>query len=883
MSPESGPFGVRVACSATGREADELDKCDRFLQCRPLDPPHTRPVVTDNRWKKMALLCLVNSRVLRLSGAIALYFFVGVTGAGANPAQTAYLKVPGLQTGSTGGSGSNFGNSVAIDGDIAVVGSPGRSLEAGGASIFVRNPDGTWVFQDTIVASNAEPGDRFGAAVAIAGTTIVVGAPDEDSGATGVDGTESDNSLSNPGAAYVFVRGSNGGWTQQAYLKASSPGPAAFDDFGTAVAIDGDRIVVGDSGKDAGGNDTGAAFVFERSGSTWTAATTLTAFNTQALAGFGGAVSISGDTIIIGARNESSDGTGINADPSSSGFNGSGAAYEFVRNQDGTWSENTFFKASNAEDNDSFGAAVSIDGDMLVIGARNEDSGIVGDEADNSASAAGAAYVFSRDSSGDWSQQAYLKAANLEASDLFGWSVAAQGNHVLIGARDESSAATGINGDASDNSATAAGAAYLFQRATDGSWSQQRYIKASNTDPGDRFGWAVDISAERLIVGAPFEDSAAESVDGNQLDNSVDDIGAAYVFGPTAAGGTFTVSGTVTGLSGSVTLQNNGTDDLTMLANGGFNFPAPVPDGSPYEVTILTQPQGQTCTVNNGEGTIDGEDVDDVQIACADDGVEMFDIGGTISGLESGNTISVVVRDASQGGVSQPGRGNGLWNFVNVLPDGAGYEVSVSLVPVGQACTVDNGTGTIDGADIDDVIISCGPRITSIPTSGPDGNVTVSLVTTNGASAGCSLAAATTMPPPLDGPDGFDLPFGVVDFSAVGCTGGDVTVELTFDEDISGATFFKFLNDTWQELPGAVISGNTARFAIADNGPFDADPAAGIIRDPSGPGFAEGPTPIVDSENPARPIPALTPALLSVLAAVFALVGMGRLRRRLRR
>ena len=165
--------------------------------------------------------------------------------------------------------------------------------------------------------------------------------------------------------------------------------------------------------------------------------------------------------------------------------------------------QEAYVKASNTGAADFFGWSVAISGDTVVVGAPGEDSsatGVNGDETNNSASAAGAAYVFTR-SAGAWSQQAYLKASYTWPDDNFGWSVAVSGDTVVVGAYREDSLATGVNGNQIDNSATDAGAAYVFTRSA-GAWSQQAYVKASNTGAGDRFGWSVAIDADTVVVGA---------------------------------------------------------------------------------------------------------------------------------------------------------------------------------------------------------------------------------------------------------------------------------------------------------------------------------------------------------------------------------------------
>src|SRR5690606_29875211 len=143
----------------------------------------------------------------------------------------------------------------------------------------------------------------------------------------------------------------------------------------------------------------------------------------------------------------------------------SGAAYAFVRN--GTeWTQQAYLKASNTGANDYFGYSVSISGDTIVVGAIYEDSnatGVNGNQNNNGASGSGAAYVFVRDGT-TWTQQAYLKASNTGADDYFGYSVSISGDTIVVGAVQEASNATGVNGDQNNNGASGSGAAYVFVR-----------------------------------------------------------------------------------------------------------------------------------------------------------------------------------------------------------------------------------------------------------------------------------------------------------------------------------------------------------------------------------------------------------------------------------
>ncbi len=195
------------------------------------------------------------------------------------------------------------------------------------------------------------------------------------------------------------------------------------------------------------------------------------------------------------------------------------------------WTQQAYLKAGNTGVRDLFGHSVAVSGDTVVIGANEEDSsvtGVNGNQADNSALDAGAAYVFTR-SGTMWTQQAYLKAGNTAGGDLFGSSVAVSGDTLVVGAYAEDSNAIGVNGNPVDNSASYAGAAYVFTRSGT-MWTQQAYLKAGNTAGGDLFGSSVAVSGDTVVVGAAGEDSNAIGVNGDEADNSVFASGAAYIF-----------------------------------------------------------------------------------------------------------------------------------------------------------------------------------------------------------------------------------------------------------------------------------------------------------------------------------------------------------------
>jgi hypothetical protein len=395
--------------------------------------------------------------------------------------------------------------------------------------------------QAYLKASNATVEHGFGRSVALDGDTLVVGAIGDASCATGINGNQANTSNQCPsaGAAYVFTR-TGGVWSQQAYLKASNTD--GFDQFGWSVALAGDTLVVGAIGERSNAtgvngdqtnnssNDIGAAYVFTRTGEVWSQEAYVKASNPHFSDRFGWSVALSGDTLVVGAPFEDSNAIGVNGNQTANSMIESGAAYVFTR-VGGVWSQEAYLKASNPDAADHFGWSIALSGDTLVAGTVGEDSiatGVNGDQANNSVLNSGAAYVFTR-TGGLWSQQAYLKASNPDAGDEFGWSVALAGDTLVVGAMNESSCATGINGNQANNSCVIAGAAYVFTR-TGGVWSQEAYVKASNTDNRDRFGRSLALANDMLVVGADGERSNSTGVNGNQSFNTTVASGAAYVF-----------------------------------------------------------------------------------------------------------------------------------------------------------------------------------------------------------------------------------------------------------------------------------------------------------------------------------------------------------------
>ena len=301
---------------------------------------------------------------------------------------------------------------------------------------------------------------------------------------------------------------------------------------------------------------------------------------------------------MVGAWGEASSATGVDGNQADNSAGFSGAAYIFARS--GTiWSQQAYLKASNSDPGDGFGLRVAVSGDTVVVGASLEASSataINGNQADNSAGDSGAAYIFLR-SGTTWTQQLYLKASNTGTQDYFGGSVAVSGNTVVVGAWGEDSNTTGLDGNQADNSAGMSGAAYVFVCRAD-IWSQQAYLKASNTGEIDQFGSSVAVSGDTVVVGASTEGSSATGVNSNQADNSVVFAGAAYVF--TGLGGYSLSISAVNGVVGGAGSYEIGdTAIITATAHPGYVFTEWSGDASGIENPLSVLMDADKATPKN--------------------------------------------------------------------------------------------------------------------------------------------------------------------------------------------------------------------------------------------------------------------------------------------
>jgi hypothetical protein len=433
--------------------------------------------------------------LLALAGGLLLALYLPGSGVWAQtPGGIGSQAIVPLQKleGSTTWQQDNFGWSIALDGDYLVVGAPHyttTNATPGSAYVFKRDTaSGRWTEVKQLSADDGQEGDRFGYAVAISGDKVVVGAPWADVGG-----------WQDAGAAYVFRRDAGGAnnWGQVAKLTASDV-YTNNDHLGTAVAIDGNTIVVGAAEKEVNNiRDAGAAYVFTSSSlDNWTQTAILTATTPYTQDLFGRAVTIDGNTIVVGAP-WTNKGTQFDT----------GLAYVFYRSGD-QWNQIKKLSASDPQPYDRFGTSLALDGDTLVVGAPQPGSSTI-------SPGSGAAYIFERNAGGDnqWGQVRKLTASNGVVGDLFGFDVSVVSDTVIVGAYQPGSNNWSIP--------PGPGATYVFEHNSGGNnaWGQTAQLLARDGKAGDAFGFAVAAQGNTLVVGAPYANRG-----------TVPNTGAVYVF-----------------------------------------------------------------------------------------------------------------------------------------------------------------------------------------------------------------------------------------------------------------------------------------------------------------------------------------------------------------
>ncbi len=560
---------------------------------------------------------------------------------GVLPSQVARLLA------SDGAATDRLGSSIAVSGDMMVVGAPYADVagkaDAGAVYVFTRQGS-TWGNEVRLVADDGGAGDRFGDSVAIDGGTVIVGAPYAD-----VAGK------ADAGAAYAFAR-PLADWIQQGKLVA--PDSVASDWLGDSVAISGDTAILSAPGVDVPGKSgVGAAYPFVRSGTSWAAQGPRLIDPTGLELDFlGSSVAISGDTAIVGARWADLPGK-ANA----------GAALVYLRSGT-TWTQQQKLISTDEAAGDSLGASVAISGNTAVIGACY--ASLPGK------ASAGAAYVFTR-SDTSWSQQAKLISTDGAAGDWFGSSLVISGGTVLIGApyADVPGKANG-------------GAAYTFT-GLGASWTQQVKCYGSSGVAEDNLGSAVGLTGGTIIAGAPYADVPGKA-----------DVGSVRVFAPyttpedtslivaapgvldndvDADGNVLTAALSLAPAHGTVVLDPSGSFVYTPNPNwnGTDFFTYSAYDGTTYSstavVTIEVTPVG-VPPVARPDGVLPSQ----VAKALAGDGAAGDNFGWSLD--VSGDAMIVGASYADVSGKQDAGaayvlaRSWGTWGAPQKLinPDGAG-------------------------------------------------------------------------------------------------------------------------------------------------------------------------------------------------------------------
>ena len=440
-----------------------------------------------------------------------------------------------------------FGASVAISdlGDFVAIGADVSGTNFTGAVYVFEKQGEAWAQVAQLTSTDGELFDRLGFAVAISadGSTVVAGAPSEDAAGD------------TAGAIYVFDR-PGGGWanaTEDTKLTAG-PTAAANDEFGRAVAIDGDTLLVGAPFEDDAFLNQGAAYVFLRTGGSWALQARLVSSDPGQGEEFGYSVDVEFDTAAVGAARD--DDVANNA----------GAAYIFERGGT-TWSQKAKLTAADAAAEDELGQALSIDNDTLVVGAPLDDDG----GADS-----GSAYVFAK-SGGVWvdaTEDAKLVAGGAAAGDRFGTSVAIDATRIAVGTPF-------------DDSAQDAGSVAVFIGAG-ADWTQHYRLTGGDGGADDALGGSVAIADETVVGGAASSDEAGsdagETYVFNLLTNSafadlsiVKTDSADPVETGTNLTYTFTVSNAGPGSASGVTLTDTLPSGVTFVSSTTAGAWAPAP------------------------------------------------------------------------------------------------------------------------------------------------------------------------------------------------------------------------------------------------------------------------------------------------------------------
>lgn len=372
---------------------------------------------------------------------------------------------------------AEYGTSVAIVEDYAIVGASRETIASGAAYIYHKDSQGTWSFSQRLAATDPNEGAEYGGGVKFADNYVVVAAGRADVG-----------SAQRAGALYVYGNVNNN-WEFNTKLTASDlSSEAKLGMNPTSLDAEGNTIVGGAPGDNGW---MGSVYVFTETAGVWSQTQKILSPDPQANDVFGIGVSIAGDYLVVGANEV--DGR-------------KGAAYVYLKNSNGTWEYVQTLMASDAANDDFFGTSVSIAGDQLVVGAYGANG------------EAGAAYIFERNAQGDWEEVQKLIGNTSSEGTQFGWSTDIQQGYIIVSAPH-------IFG-------FEAGEVYFYKRESSGNWVEEQVIQGADTVGEDFYGWSIAMHETQLIAGAPWED---HDENGN---NEIDRAGSAYIFNdPNLLGG----------------------------------------------------------------------------------------------------------------------------------------------------------------------------------------------------------------------------------------------------------------------------------------------------------------------------------------------------------
>lgn len=407
------------------------------------------------------------------------------------------------------GTGYQFGNSAAIQGDVAVIGSGNANFEGNGplgvVYIFKRDTNNVWVEHQLLVATDRAQFDKFGQSVAINGDYIIVGASGQRYDANG------SNFIAQAGAVYIYKNNGNDNWELEQKITASDREFGAW--FGYNVAIQNNRIIVGcgRNSYDVNGQNfqhrAGAGYIFERDDQNiWNQVAKVVAPDRATEDRLGYAVSISGDYVSVGAYLEDEDENGTNT------ISAAGSIYVYKRDTNGVWNfQQKLVSAVRPNNNEYLGWSLDMDDDFIVAGA------IAADEPNSST---GAVYVFKRDANDIWNQVDKLIAGDGVQGENFGYDVAIQNDRILVGAYQDYLVTNGVQ--------NIHGSIYYYTKNSGfDTWSFQQKVVVSNWQNPDinNFGISVDLDGDDALVGNWKSDEV--NPDTNETFN---EAGSAFLF-----------------------------------------------------------------------------------------------------------------------------------------------------------------------------------------------------------------------------------------------------------------------------------------------------------------------------------------------------------------